>query len=33
VTKHQQKDGKCWKNSRTHSRRSSPNNPWAHRQR
>jgi hypothetical protein len=27
-TKHQQNDRKCWKNSRTHPRRPSLNNPW-----
>jgi hypothetical protein len=32
ATKHQQNDRKCWKNSRTHLRRPSPNNPWARRQ-
>jgi hypothetical protein len=33
ATKHQQNDRKCWKNSRTHQRRSSPNNPRARRHR
>jgi hypothetical protein len=31
VTKHQQNHRKCWKNSRTHPWRPSPNNPWARR--
>jgi hypothetical protein len=29
VTKHQLNDRKCWKNSRTHPQKPSPNNPWA----
>jgi hypothetical protein len=33
ASKHQLNDRKCWKNSRTHPRRSSPNNPWARRHR
>jgi hypothetical protein len=33
VTKHQQNDGKCWKNSITHPWRPSPNNPWGRRHR
>jgi hypothetical protein len=28
---HQQNFTKCWKNSRYHPQRLSPNNPWAHR--
>jgi hypothetical protein len=31
LSKHQQNDQKCWKYLRTHPRRPSPNNPWAHR--
>jgi hypothetical protein len=31
VTKHQQNDRKCWKNSRAPPRRPLPNNPWARR--
>jgi hypothetical protein len=33
ATKHQQNDRNVEKNSRTHSRRPLPNNPWAHRHR
>jgi hypothetical protein len=33
ATEHQQNDRECWKNSRTHPRRPSPNNPWARRHR
>jgi hypothetical protein len=32
-TKHQQNHRECWKNSRTHLRRPSLNNPWARRHR
>jgi hypothetical protein len=33
VTKHQQNNRICWKNSRTHPQRPPPNNPWARRHR
>jgi hypothetical protein len=33
ATKHQKNDRKCWKNSRTDTRRLSPNNSWACRHR
>jgi hypothetical protein len=32
ATRPQQNGRKCWKNLRTHPRRPSPSNPWAHRQ-
>jgi hypothetical protein len=31
MTKHQQNDRKCWKNSRIRPQRRSSNNPWARR--